>query len=240
MIRSNLSTLEADGALAVLTLDNGPKNLLTEPEFIQQSVLLDFLRDNPGIKGLVITGKGRHFSHGADVSLFGDAANNDISRKLEAARTLLRTIERLPILTATAIHGGCFGGGLEIALSCQFRICAPNAFLGLTEIMHGVVPGMGGMERLYRLLGREKALSMCLRGEMLTAQDALQAGLVTTLCEGKNPLEPAKTFLRELIGTNTSLQIRTILETMERAEAGVEDPSKGGFEQVLAEANQAK
>ena len=71
MIRSNLSTLEADGALAVLTLDNGPKNLLTEPEFIQQSVLLDFLRDNPGIKGLVITGKGRHFSHGADVSLFG-------------------------------------------------------------------------------------------------------------------------------------------------------------------------
>ena len=63
-----------------MTLDNGPKNLLTEPEFIQQSVLLDFLRDNPGIKGLVITGKGRHFSHGADVSLFRDAANNDISR----------------------------------------------------------------------------------------------------------------------------------------------------------------
>lgn len=238
MLRSNLSTLETEGELAVLTLDNGPKNLLSQPEFIDRNTLLDWLAANPGIKGLIITGKGRHFSHGADVSLFKDAADNGISQKLEDARRLLRSIEQLPILTAAAIQGGCFGGGLEIAMSCQFRICAPNVFLGLTEIMHGVVPGMGGMERLYRLLGKEKAISMCLRGEMLNAQDALKLGLVTAVCEEKNPLEPAKAFLRELIGSNTALQIRTVLETLRRAEAGEEDPSKGGFERVLGEANQ--
>ena len=233
---SNLSELHAEDNIAVLTIDNGPKNLLTEPEFIDQRELLGWLDENPQVGALVIVGKGRHFSHGADVSLFGSEDTSALTNKLEKARELLRTIEKLPLVTAAAINGGCFGGGLEIALSCQFRIASPSAFLGLPEIMHGVVPGMGGIERLYRLLGKEKALQMILCGEMISAKDALAAGLVTKLSENKNSFDETMAFVRELLSGKTLTQIRAITETMTRAEEGAEDPSKGMFEKTLAEA----
>ncbi|MCM1133874.1 MAG: enoyl-CoA hydratase/isomerase family protein, partial [Ruminococcus flavefaciens] len=159
MIKSNISTLDKySERIAVLTLENGSKNLLSEPEFIRQEVLTDWLAENPEIQAMIITGAGRHFSHGADVSQFAEGNADEISRKLDKAKSLLNVIENLPVLTAAAINGGCFGGGLEIALSCNFRICSPKAFLGLPEIMHGVIPGMGGIERSVRLLGKEKAL----------------------------------------------------------------------------------
>ena len=238
-VSSNISTLYAEGNTAILTLENGAKNLLTEPEFIEKEILLGFLKEHPEVNALVITGKGRHFSHGADVSLFSDSsARASITEKLEKSRELLRTIERLPVLTAAAINGGCFGGGLEIALSCQFRIASPKAFLGLTEIMHGVVPGMGGMERLQRLLGRQTALRMCLNGEMLTAQQALDCGLVTKISNEKDSLPETLEFIRSLAEGKSKLQIECILNTMNNALDGAEDPSKGQFEKVLAQINE--
>jgi enoyl-CoA hydratase len=235
-VRSNLSELHAVDNIAVLTIDNGPKNLLSEPEFIDRRELLSWLDENPQTGALVIVGKGRHFSHGADVSLFGTADTASLSEKLKKARELLRTIESLPIVTAAAINGGCFGGGLEIALSCQFRIASPKALLGLTEIMHGVVPGMGGMERLGRLLGKEKALQMILQGEMINAQDACAIGLVTKLTEQKDAFDETINFVKELIDGRSIAQINAITGTLYRAEQGAEDPSEGCFEAALAEA----
>lgn len=232
-MRSNLSELRAEDNIAVLTIDNGPKNLLTEPEFIDRKELLGWLDENPQVGALVIVGKGRHFSHGADVSLFGSEGTDVLSGKLRAARELLRTIESLPIITAAAINGGCFGGGLEIALSCQFRVASPSAFLGLPEIMHGVVPGMGGMERLYRLLGREKALQMILAGEMIPAKDALDIGLVTRLSQEKNSLDETVAFVKELLSGKSLAQIHAIIETFNNADKGLTDPSDGQFERAL-------
>ena len=143
---------------------------------------------------------------------------------------------QFPIYTAAAINGGCFGGGLEIALSCQFRIASPSAFLGLPEIMHGVVPGMGGMERLYRLLGKEKALRMILAGEMISAKDALSLGLVTQLSEEKNSFNETMNFVRDLLSGKSLTQIHAIIDTINLAIEGAEDPSNGKFEQTLAEA----
>ena len=232
-MRSNLSELRAEDNIAVLTIDNGPKNLLTEPEFIDRKELLGWLDENPQVGALVIVGKGRHFSHGADVSLFGSEGTDVLSGKLRAARELLRTIESLPIITAAAINGGCFGGGLEIALSCQFRVASPSAFLGLPEIIHGVVPGMGGMERLYRLLGREKALQMILAGEMIPAKDALDIGLVTRLSQEKNSLDETVAFVKELLSGKSLAQIHAIIETFNNADKGLTDPSDGQFERAL-------
>ncbi|MCR5600735.1 MAG: enoyl-CoA hydratase/isomerase family protein [Ruminococcus sp.] len=237
MIRTNLSELSVEDNIAVLTIDNGSKNLLTEPEFADREKLLDWLDANPQIGALIITGKGRHFSHGADVSRFNDADMEELSRKLENARALLRTIEKLPIITAAAINGGCFGGGLEIALSCQFRIASPSSFLGLPEIMHGVVPGMGGMERLYRLLGKEKALKMILCGEMIGAKAALDMGLITKISSSRNSFDETKDFVKELLSGKTLTQIHAIVDTINLASEGVLDPSKGKFEAVLEEAS---
>lgn len=236
MIRSNISSLDKyDERIAILTLENGSKNLLSEPEFIQQEVLINWLDSEPQVKALIITGAGRHFSHGADVSQFAQGNIDEISVKLDKAKSLLNTIENLPILTAAAINGGCFGGGLEIALSCNFRICSPKAFLGLPEIMHGVIPGMGGIERMTRLLGKEKALQLCLCGEMMTAQAALENGLVTKITEQKNPLEETAAFLNELLKGKSDLQIDSILQTVNRTVQGAADPSADYFEKVLKE-----
>ena len=232
-IHSNISVLGARESTAVLTIDNGAKNLLTEPEFIECNTLVKWLEDNPEVTSLIITGAGRHFSHGADVSLFESDNVADIGQRLENARRLLRTIEQLPIVTAAAINGGCFGGGLEIALSCQFRICSPKSFLGLTEIMRGVIPGMGGMERLTRLVGRQRAISMCLRGEMLSAKQALASGIITEIADAADCLEYTLNYVRELTADKTRLQINSIIETINAEINGVPDPSKGYFERVL-------
>lgn len=237
MLRSNISELYAEDNIAVLTIDNGPKNLLTEPEFIDRNELLGWLDENPQVGALVITGRGRHFSHGADVSLFGSSEGNSLSSRLENARELLRTIESLPIVTAAAINGGCFGGGLEIAMSCTFRIASSKARLGLTEVMHGVVPGMGGMERLTRIVGKEKAVRMILGCEMLSAESALEAGLITKISEEKDALDETISFVRELIDGKNLVQINALFDTINNALAGAEDPSKGMFEKALAEAD---
>ena len=84
MLKSNLSELHAEEDIAVLTIDNGPKNLLSEPEFIDRGELLGWLEKNPQVGALVITGKGRHFSHGADVSLFGERECDALQQSLKA------------------------------------------------------------------------------------------------------------------------------------------------------------
>lgn len=237
MLNSNLSELYADDNIAVLTIDNGPKNLLTEPEFIDRKTLLDWLDKHQQVGGLVITGKGKHFSHGADVSLFGTSDEKALSHKLEAGRELLRTIEELPIITAAAINGGCFGGGLEVAMSCHFRIASPKSRLGLTEVMHGVIPGMGGIEKLTRIVGKEKAIRMIFGCEMLSAESALETGLITKISEDKDALPETISFVKELISGKSMAQINGIIGTICRAEAGIKDPSKGCFEKALSEVN---
>ena len=220
MTGKGISELRVEGNVAVLTIDNGPKNLLSEPEFADRRELLGLPERYPQAGALIITGKGRHFSHGADVSLFGEADSAELSAKLEGARELLSIIENLPLITAAAINGGCFGGGLEIALSCQFRIASPSAFLGLPEVTHGVMPGMGGTERLCRLIGREKALGM---------------GLITGISRDRDAFGETMAFVKSLMEGKSISQIRAVAGTAARVAAGVPDPSKGSFEALLAE-----
>lgn len=237
MIQSKISTICVDekSGIAVLTIENGKKNLLTEPEFIETNVLIDFVNENPELRGLIITGAGRHFSHGADISEFNSQADiSVISEKLKSARKLLRTIENLPIVTIAAINGGCFGGGFEIALSCNFRICSKNAFLGLTEMIHGIIPGMNGTERLTRLIGKEKALSMILNGEIISAKTAYKRGIVSLVTDNRDCLEDAIHFISRLTENKAPLQIRCILEIMNSVNEGSTDLMGEKFEQILS------
>ncbi|MDE7364007.1 MAG: enoyl-CoA hydratase/isomerase family protein [Ruminococcus sp.] len=236
MIKSKISTLTIIEDSAVLTIENGKKNLLTDPEFIGTEVLQKFVDDNPHIKSLIIRGAGRHFSHGADISRFNSSEDiSVISGQLESARKLLDFIESLPIVTISAVNGGCFGGGLETALACHFRICAKNVFMGLPEVMHGVLPGMCGMERLTRLIGRKKALEMCLSGAIISASDALEIGLADKVTDNNDCFSDALTFAKELTEDKTILQIHNIIETINLASDGEKNSSKGRFEQVLQE-----
>ncbi len=238
--KSNLSTLEITGDSAVITIENGKKNLLTIPEFIDKAVLEDALKANPQVTSLIITGAGRHFSHGADVTHFNhpmcSPMHSTHTELLRKAKELLLYIDNLPVITVAAINGGCFGGGLEIALSCQFRICSKSAFLGLPEVNHGVIPGMNGVERLTRVVGKSKAISMILSGEILTAADAKKLKLVHHVSEKKDCMNDAAEFVRTLKEGKSALQIKSIISLANSTAGGNPiDPEDTSFDSVLSD-----
>ena len=102
--------------------------------------------------------------------------------------------------------------------------------------MHGVVPGMGGIERLSRIIGAEKALKMILQGEMLSADKALSIGLVTKVTEEKDALPEAMRFAEDIVSSVSVTQINAVINTMNRSFDGEPDPSFGAFEAALEEA----
>lgn len=138
-----------------------------------------------GARALVLTGEGRAFCGGAELTYFTDPATplhsaRDIRQiYVDPIARLFTRLEALPIPSIAAIGGYAFGGGCELALACDLRVMADTASIGLTELHLGAVPGAGGIARLQRLLGAGRATELLLLGRRLSAADALRIGLVT-------------------------------------------------------------
>ncbi len=168
-------TTERSGKVAVLRLARPPVNalsvgLLTE---LQQAVE-SLAGDLPG--AVVITGTDRIFSAGADITEFGGSEQAaEVARRFAS---VLDAIAALPRATLAVISGGAFGGGLELALACDFRFVASGARLGQPEILLGIIPGGGGTQRLARLVGPARAKDIVLTGRHVSAEEALGIGLV--------------------------------------------------------------
>jgi enoyl-CoA hydratase len=151
-------------------------------------------------RALLVTGAGeRAFCAGADVKEL-------MGRSLQATRegaafgqAIFAKLDTLPIPSIALINGYAFGGGLELALACTFRLAARTARLGLPEIKLGLIPGYGGTQRLPRLIGEARALEMILTGRAVMAEEALQIGLVNRLADGEL-IEVGKSFAREMTG----------------------------------------
>jgi len=141
------------------------------------------------VKPLIITGNERFFSAGADlneiVALDGPSAF--VFGKMGQA--LMDAIDRFPAPVFAAVHGYCMGGGLDLALACDFRIASPHAVFGHRGAALGLMTGWGGTQRLPRLVGRARALEMFIAAEKLHAQQALAFGLVDAVVQ--NPLAEA-------------------------------------------------
>jgi len=139
--------------------------------------------ENGSLKLLVITGNKKFFSAGADlneVSQLKGPAAFEFSR---AGQALMLAIDRFPVPVVAAIHGYCMGGGMDLALACDYRIAAPNAVFGHRGASLGVMTGWGGTQRLPRLIGKPRALQMFLLAEMVAADEALRIGLVNKIAE---------------------------------------------------------
>ena len=153
MEKTGQVSLEVDQHIGIIRIDNPPGNYLVRPEFISLETLRHWIEKSQ-IKGMIISGTGKHFSGGADLeTLFsqsGDASilESEITKGIE----LLHFIEDIEIPVLAAINGICFGGGLEIALACHMRICSRNALFAFPEINHGITPGLGGIKRITELI----------------------------------------------------------------------------------------
>ena len=169
---------EKKGDIALLTIDNPPVNPLSSG--VRQG-LHDGVNQALGdddIKAVVLTGAGRAFIAGADISEFGGESKgpglHEVLAKMEGSTK--------PIVAA--INGTAFGGGLEVALCCDYRVAAPKAPVGLPEVKLGLLPGAGGTQRLPRLIGAEKALQFILSGDPIPAPRAKELGIVDEVAAG--------------------------------------------------------
>ena len=168
---------EVKDNVALLTVDNPPVNPLSDGVRTGLYESLTKAEEDDSVVGVVLTGNGRAFIAGADISEFGGNVEgvslNEVFQKLEHCSK--------PVVAA--INGIALGGGLETALCCNYRIADKNAFVGLPEVNLGLLPGGGGTQRLPRLAGPSEALKMMLTGAHVPAKKALDMGIVDGISE---------------------------------------------------------
>ncbi|MGH7397273.1 MAG: enoyl-CoA hydratase-related protein, partial [Candidatus Rokuibacteriota bacterium] len=170
--------LDRRGRVAVLTVNNPPVNALSQ--HVRQG-LRDGLKQavaDSGVAAIVITCAGRTFIAGADITEFGKAP------KEPGLHEVLDLIESSPKPVVAAIHGTALGGGLEVTLACHYRVGVKAARFGLPEVKLGLLPGAGGTQRLPRVVGVPKALSMIVSGDPIGADEALKVGLIDEIVDG--------------------------------------------------------
>jgi enoyl-CoA hydratase len=147
-------------------------------------------------RALIVTGAGpKAFCAGADIKELRNRGLAAQKRGAELGQATFAKLDTLPMPSIAVINGFAFGGGLELALACTFRLATRNAKMGLPEIKLGLVPGYGGTQRLLRVIGEARALEMILTGRTVLAEEAERIGLVNRLVDG-DPIESGLAFAR--------------------------------------------
>lgn len=149
--------------------------------------ILDELEKDSGLETIVFTGKNEVFASGADLREIAGITGETAEKFALRGQNLLKKIENLPKRTIAAINGFCFGGALDLALSCDERIASPNAVFSHPGANLGIMTGWGGTQRLPRLIGEAKALEMFLLAKRVEAAEALRIGLIDEIAQ--NPLD---------------------------------------------------
>ena len=206
-----------DGDLAIVTLDRQEKlNALNAEVFAELGQAFDSLRYDDKVRGVIVTGAGdKAFVAGADI---GELARMDAMGGVQVSRTgqgIFRAIERFPKPVLAAVGGYALGGGCELALACHIRVASENARFGIPEVGLGIIPGYGGTIRLARLVGLGRAVEMALTGEMISAEAALDMGLVTHVVPRGELMDAAKGIIRK-VTKNGPLAVRMVLESIYR------------------------
>jgi enoyl-CoA hydratase len=184
---------DQEAGVATITFNRPDKlNALNHEMFSEFKDALDRVSRDRGVRVLVLTGAGRAFVAGADISVFLEFGPLEARRFARSAHEAGFKLEALEIPVIAAVNGFALGGGLEIALACDFIYVADTAKLGQPEINLGIIPGFGGTQRLSRLVGKGVAKEMILTGRMLDAAEAKTLGLVAQVF-------PADTFMEECL-----------------------------------------
>jgi len=175
--------LETQDAVGHIVLDRPPANSYDRGFMDDLGAAIDAAAADDAVKAILVrSASEKFFSAGADVSVFAKSDFDTKNAFVVCANETMSKLERTPKVVIAAIAGHCLGGGFEIALCCDFRIAADGGYrIGLPEVSLGLLPGTGGTQRLPRLIGRQRALELMLRGTTLLPQEAKDAGLIDEL-----------------------------------------------------------
>lgn len=192
---------EQKGNLAYVTLNRpGAMNAFNYDMLVELGQITEAIRINPDIRVVIFTGSGeRAFSVGADLKERKTLTDLQVKRNLYKIGEVFTAIDALPQPTIAMMNGYAFGGGMELALACDFRIAADSAVMGLTETGLAIIPGAGGTQRLPRLIGETKALELILTARRLTATEALEYGLLIKVTAAEDLAEGTADFADSIL-----------------------------------------
>lgn len=226
----NLNTrfvkLEVDQRVALITMDNAPVNALS-PEVIRElDLIIQAVKDNSKIDVVVLTGNGdKAFVAGADIKAMKDFTPQEAEEMAKHGQMVFQHIQDMYKVVICAINGLALGGGLELAMACDIRICSSTAKLGQPEINLGIIPGFGGTQRLPRLIGVAQAKELLLTGDMIDAERAYDLGLVNHITAPQDVLKVAKEMANK-IASKGSESLHYIQKCVDK---GVDMPLEEGL-----------
>jgi enoyl-CoA hydratase len=203
---------QVDGPVATVCLNTPPLNLLNTPTYEALDAAFQAVTEDDAVRAVIITGAGaRAFSAGADVREFArrQADPSAWRRDLTRIHEIFTRIERCPKPTIAALNGLAYGGGLELALTCDLRIAAAETRLALPEITLGEFPATGGTQRLPRLIGLARARSFMLLGEPVTAAEAQMIGLIDRIVAPEDVL-PTASAIGATLATRSGVAVAAL------------------------------
>ena len=196
----SVSMIVSEG-IALLTLDRKEAlNALSFDVLKELDEVLDDVALMPGVRALLVAGAGdKAFCAGADINELRNRNLMSQKRGSELGQAVFAKFDTLPIASIALINGYAFGGGMELALACTFRIGTSSAKFGLPEIKLGLIPGYGGTQRLPRLIGEARALEIILTGKTVGVDEAMSIGLINRIATG-DLIEEGRAFAKEFTG----------------------------------------
>ena len=188
-----------NGAIAEIALDGGPLNLVTKALLRSLNAALTELDTNDGVRCLILHGgSARAFCAGSDINEFASLRQDASEKKILFEDMVLRRLAQLPIPTIAAIDGPALGGGLELALACDLRVCRQGVALGVTESRLGGLAGNGSV-RLARLVGPARAKELLYTGDTIDTERALAWGLVNRVATEGSALDAARALAATIV-----------------------------------------
>ncbi|MGF1552883.1 MAG: 3-hydroxyacyl-CoA dehydrogenase NAD-binding domain-containing protein [Paracoccaceae bacterium] len=218
-------TYERRGGIGVIVIDSPPVNALGAAVRRGLTAALEQGLADDGARALVVAGAGRTFTAGADIREFGKPPVEP------SLPDVITTFERAEKIVVAAIHGNALGGGLELALGCDYRVASADAKVGLPEVKLGILPGAGGTQRLPRLIGPDKALDVIVGGAPIPAAKAKTLGILDEIADG------------DVVGAAVAFAERLVAEGAPRrpvAAMDAEPPAPDFFETAEAETRRRK
>lgn len=202
--------------IATITVNRPDKlNALNDATIAELGVAIDEARARDDVGGILLTGAGRAFVAGADISELESQTPLEATRRARAGQAIFRRYETSPKPVVAALNGFALGGGCELAMACHVRIASESAKFGQPEVKLGIVPGYGGTQRLPRLVGRGAAMRLLLTGELIGAAEAHRLGLVDQVVAPEALIETATALLRAMLA-NAPLALAGCIEAVDR------------------------
>jgi len=215
MSYSNL-TFDVADRIATITVNRPDKlNALNDATIAELGLAIDEANARTDVAAVLLTGAGRAFVAGADISELASQTPLEAQQRARAGQRVFRRFETSPKPTIAVVNGFSLGGGCELAMSCHVRVASEKAKFGQPEVKLGIVPGFGGSQRLPRLIGRGAALKLLLTGDMIDATEAHRLGLADEVVPAELLMERARALAATMIA-NAPLALAGCIDAVNR------------------------